>query len=59
MNESQRRQIQAAVKESEAKSYCIDARGQHSMVYKSNLGDHSYAGVSDQRVDSMPMYQKD
>ena len=56
MNDSQKRQMEAAKRESEQKSYCIDASGQHSMGHKMPM--HMQHEQVEHR-NEMPMYQKD
>lgn len=68
MNQNQRNQIEAARLKSIKDSHCIDATGRHSEGYivnserAFNALDHEMAeqrNQHSQRVDSMPMYQKD
>lgn len=59
MNDNQRRQIDAARRESEAKSYCIDAAGMKSMGHSMPM--HMQADKHEMMMNKneMPMYQKD
>lgn len=56
MNSRQRAQIVEARRESEAKSYCIDATGNRSMGHQ--MPAHREVEKMEMR-ESVPMYQKD
>lgn len=63
MNDNQKRQIEMARRESEQKSYCIDATGNRSMGHQ--ISEHMQVDRHEMRMNEtqmksqMPMYQKD